>query len=145
MCLTVSTPPKKILQKETRLVEEGLVGMAVIYFGFEDSSVSTDQAVLKPEIYSKVSDPVTAFEFIRNKLRKEKREMISTTMDEMSSPPITQSDSEASQNPSGTSANSSSEASRSINEVRRKPVQQPRNVTGTSDPGSVPKWFKLAK
>ena len=58
--LIVTAPPKKILSESSTLVEENLIGYAVIYFG----SSSSESPILRDSV--QVSDPEKVFHFTPN-------------------------------------------------------------------------------
>jgi len=114
-----TAPPKKVLQDETKLVDEGLVAMVVIYFGSQN--MPENNKVLKPAFYNQLSDPEKAFDLAKNKLKVRKRE--SESDDGVIKPSTETQAKDHSQDPS---------TSRSQQPVKR-----------SADKGAVPKWFKM--
>jgi len=113
-----TAPPKKILDRGTLMVEEGVVGMAVIYFGSDDQSAPPDQKILKPDFYNKLSAPDAVNEFVHKKLKKSEN-----------------SSAVASNGPVSNSNNmDASSASTSRRPVQTNPPKKPT--------GAVPKWFR---
>ncbi|ODN04619.1 Tether containing UBX domain for GLUT4 [Orchesella cincta] len=111
-----TAPPKKVLNDDMKLVDEGLVAMVVLYIGAE--SMPENNRVLKQDIYSRVSDPEKSFELAKEKLKVRQSE-------------------EDNDHEIKPSTETQLKDHASSNGPQQQPVRRP------VDKGKVPKWFKM--
>jgi hypothetical protein len=121
--------------------------MAVMYFGSEDPLCPQDHKVLKSELYSQLSAPDAVFDFIHQKLKKEKASLLDSNQEDDDSGLISNGDIQQPSTSSSAGAGGTSHhpppSSSSDNEPSSS-NRQPLYPARTPGPGgNVPKWFKL--
>lgn len=114
---SVTAPPKKVLQDDVKLVEQGLVAMVVIYFGSQELPDDPSK-VLREDLQEKLSDPTKAFERAKDMLKVRKREV----QEDGSIKPSTETQ---------------------LKDHTPEPGNSQQPVRRSVDKGKVPKWFKM--
>ena len=137
---SVTSPPKTVLEPEQRLVEVGLVGSAVVYFGSE----VTIENYLKPEVLGQLSCPKTVDEYLQSLDHQEKPPLHPLSME-------TQKDHKDQQPPQQVSG-----PPPQVSGPPQVPYPSTPNTSGNNRPighatriptvtDRVPKWFKPTK